>query len=139
DADTAPITGTRQSRADVRPDWTFELQDLLGPHRFAVTRVPDDWWLKSVTVNGVDGVEFPIPFHRSDSAVTNVVATFTQGTGSVDGQVLNDRREPTSEFAVVVFASDPDKWYSRSQYLRLSTPMQDGSFSVSGLPPGEYF
>jgi protocatechuate 3,4-dioxygenase beta subunit len=138
DTDAAPLTGTRQSRADVRPDGTFEMGDLLGPHRFAVTRVPDDWWLKSVTVNGVNAVEFPITFHRGDSAATSVAVTFAQGTGSVEGRVLDDRREPTSDFAVVVFASDPDRWYSRSQYLRFSSPVQDGTFAVTGLPPGEY-
>ena len=37
-----------------------------------------------------------------------------------------------------MFSSDQSRWFSRSPYIKLGTPAQDGTFSVTGLPPGEY-
>lgn len=136
--DTAPLSGSRQSRAEVRDDWTFLFTDLIGENRFVMTRAPDGWWLKSVSVNGVNALEQPVSFNTNGQAVVNVTATFANGTASIEGRVVDDRRQAASDFAVVVFSTDPDRWFNRSPYLKFASPTQDGSFSVPGLPPAEY-
>jgi hypothetical protein len=137
-ADTSPLAGTRSARADVSSDGTFAFDQVIGANRIAMTRAPDGWWLKSAYVNGVNAVDDPVVFTRGDAGISGVTVTFASGAGTIEGRVLDDRRQPTGEFAVVVFAPDPAKWFSHSPYLRFGTPSQEGAFSVSGLPPGEY-
>ena len=120
----------------MQDDWTFELADVAGASRFRQTRAPDGWWLKSVDVNGVNAVEEPATFGQATGSVTVV---FANGAGIVEGRVLDDRRQPTSEFSVVVFASAPDRWFNRSPYVRFASASQDGAFLVSGLPPAQYY
>jgi hypothetical protein len=67
-----------------------------------------------------------------------VTVTFASGAGSVSGSVLDDRRQPVSAFVVIAFASDPNRWFSRSPYVRRGGGSPDGSFTIGGLPPGDY-
>jgi hypothetical protein len=137
-ADTSPLSGTRTQRATVNDDGTFQFDDLMGSVRFVAARAPTGWWLRSVVINGVNGVLDPITFTRGDTPLTSVTAVFASGAGSIEGHVLDDRRQPTGDFGVVVFSPNPDRWFSQSPYLHFGSPSQDGSFSVSGLPPEEY-
>jgi protocatechuate 3,4-dioxygenase beta subunit len=137
-ADTSPLAGARNSRATVNDDGTFVFDDLVGTTRFASAVAPQGWWLKSVTINGINGAIDPVTFNRGDQPIENVTATFASGTGSIEGRVLDDRRQPTGDFGVVIFSTDADKWFSQSPFLKLGSPAQDGTFNVSGLPPDEY-
>ena len=40
---------------------------------------------------------------------------------------------------MLVFSTDRDKWYLRSQSLRMARASQDGGFRVGSLPPGSYY
>jgi hypothetical protein len=40
---------------------------------------------------------------------------------------------------VIVFATDRERWFATSSYLRRAQASPDGSFRVGGLPPGEYY
>jgi hypothetical protein len=137
-ADTSPLAGARTSRATVNDDGTFVFDDLIGTTRFVVARAPTGWWLKSLTINGLNGAVDPITFTRGDQAIQNVTAVFASGAGSIEGHVLDDRRQPTGDFGVVIFSPDPERWFSQSPYLKFGSPAQDGTFNVSGLPPAEY-
>jgi hypothetical protein len=138
DPDLAPLTGENPPRADIRDDWTFEMTGLTGPSRFELTRAPSGWYLESVDVQGVNAVVEPATFGRPEHSSALVRVVFASGAGRIDGRVTNARNEAVSEFAVVVFASNPARWFNGSPYLAFATAAQDGSFSVSRLPPGEY-
>jgi hypothetical protein len=137
-ADAAPLSGSRSVRAEVRDDWTFSMTDLHGAIRIEPTRVPEGWFLKSAYVNGVNAVDEPAALTRGGAAPSSVTVTFASGAGSVSGSVLDDRRQPVSAFEVIAFASDPNRWFSRSPYVRRGGGSQDGSFTIGGLPPGDY-
>ncbi len=139
DRDSTPLNGTRSRRAVVQEDGTFEMTDVFGAVRFAAARAPDGWWLKSVNVAGVNAVEDPAVFSRSDSTSDGVTVVFASGAAGISGRVVDDRRQPASEFSVVVFSSDPNRWFSQSPYVALATPSQEGTFSASALPPAEYY
>ncbi|HEX5109137.1 MAG TPA: carboxypeptidase-like regulatory domain-containing protein [Vicinamibacterales bacterium] len=138
DPDLSPLQDVRTLRAAIQEDGTFEITDLIGALRFGPTRMPDGWWLESVNVNGVNAVEDPAVFGKSALSGTNVMVVFADGAGTVEGRVLNDRRQPATEFNVVVFAASADRWFSQSPYVKFGSPSQDGTFSVTGVPPGEY-
>jgi protocatechuate 3,4-dioxygenase beta subunit len=136
-ADTSPLAGARTSRATVNDDGTFEFDEVIGTMRIVSARAPTGWWLKSISINGVNAAIDPVTFTRGDQ-VQNVTATFASGAGSVEGRVLDDRRQPTGDYGVVVFSPDQDRWFSQSPFLKFGSPSQDGTFNISGLPPAEY-
>ena len=138
DGDLSPMVGGRQVRAEVGQDGTFSIARLSGPIRLGQTRAPDGWYLKSAMVNGVNAIENPVSLNRGDASVASVTVTFASGTAGIEGKVVDDRKQPSGEFGVVVFSSDQGRWFSRSPYIKLGSPAQDGTFSVTGLPPGEY-
>jgi hypothetical protein len=139
DADLAPLTGDTPPRATAEVDGTFTLTGLTGPSRFVATQAPTGWWLKSVEVGGVNAVLHPATFGRPDQSAVGVVATFASGAGRIDGYVVDERQQRVSEFAVIVFPTDQDRWFPASPYVTLAAASQDGAFAVPRLPPGEYF
>ena len=58
---------------------------------------------------------------------------------AISGHVTDAAASPVSNYSVVVFSTDRTKWFVMSRFLRLARPTQDGSFEVTGLPPGEYY
>jgi len=77
--------------------------------------------------------------------VTMAIATpFAQGVPSnasaaISGHVTDAASSPVSNYSVVVFSTDRSTWVHTSGLLKLARPTQDGSFEVTGLPPGDYF
>jgi hypothetical protein len=41
--------------------------------------------------------------------------------------------------SVIVFSTDRTRWYPRSRYVQRDRTEADGSFSIAGLPPGNYY
>ena len=138
DTDASPLIGSRQMAADVREDGTFSISRVSGTVRLGMTRAPSGWYLKSAMVNGVNAADTPVSLNRGDASVASVTLTFANGTGGIEGKVVDDRKQPSGEFGVIVFSPDSSRWFSRSPYIKLGSPAQDGTFSVTGLPPGEY-
>jgi hypothetical protein len=121
----------------IRPDWTFEINNLFGPTRFGLA-APDGWYLKSVTIDGVNAADEPFTFDSITSNRSNVEVVVSNGAASVSGRVVNDRKEVLSDYSVIVFPTDSHRWYDRSRYMKLARSSQDGGFTVAGLPPGDY-
>lgn len=58
---------------------------------------------------------------------------------AISGHVTDATSAPVSHYAVVVFPTDRSRWNVASGFLKLALPAQDGSFEVTGLPPGEFW
>jgi hypothetical protein len=58
---------------------------------------------------------------------------------AISGHVTNSASAPVDDYSVVVFSTDRSTWLGGSQFLRVARPTPDGSFEVTGLPPGEYW
>lgn len=43
-----------------------------------------------------------------------------------------------SDFAVIVFATDSQRWGFQSRYVRVARPDQTGRYQIKDLPPGSY-
>jgi hypothetical protein len=74
----------------------------------------------------------PSPIPATEVVVSNAGA-------AISGHVTDATSAPVGKYSVVVFATDRSKWFVTSRFLRLVQPTQDGSFEVTGLPPGEYW
>jgi len=62
-----------------------------------------------------------------------------QARSAISGHVTDSASAPVDDYSVVVFSTDRSKWLGASRFLRLARPTKDGSFEVTGLPPGEYW
>jgi hypothetical protein len=46
---------------------------------------------------------------------------------------------PATDSYILVFSSDRKYWTPGSRRIRMTRPATDGSYSVKGLPPGDYY
>jgi hypothetical protein len=121
----------------VNADRTFEVRDLherivfrLGP--FA----PDGWALASVRIEGNDVTDSGYAF-KPGEIVNGVEVVLTRRLTRLTGSVRKDR-QVVDDCTVVVFSDDPRLWGYRTRHIKAARPNQDGTFLVTGLPPGDY-
>ena len=100
------------------------------------------WTMESVVLNGRDVSEVALDAETTASDFTGVVVTLTDAPATVSGTVRTPAGMPAAHATVLVFSTNSTDWTDRGatprRLVRASTS-RDGSFSVAGLPPGEYF
>jgi hypothetical protein len=132
--DSAPMTGGDPPSV-THDDWTFEVNRMSGLRRIVVGVQAPDWALKKITLNDLDVTDSPLDFRTKN--VEGVQVVLTPKVSRIGGGVSDDKG-PISDYAVVIFASDPTKWIDRSRFVVLARPTQQGRFEVRGLPPEDY-
>jgi carboxypeptidase family protein len=132
-------TPNSTAQADVRPDLRFAMTGIRGPRRITVGRLPSGWMLKSVTANGVDVTDVPLPFGSPDQSLTDVQVVVTSQITELSGTVADGRGDLATSYTLLVFPVDRDRWYPGSRYFRRAGPGSGGNFSVRGLPPADYY
>jgi hypothetical protein len=139
DADRTPLNAGNLARAEVQRDLSFQMTGIHGPRRLMIDRRPSGWDLKAVIAGGVDVTDVALPFGSRDESLSDVQVVLTNRLTELSGTVANARGENVSDYALLVFSSDRERWYSGSRFLRRSGPQAAGNFTISGLPPGDYF
>jgi hypothetical protein len=134
----AGVTGLRPYvRTTIKPDWSFESNDVTGPMVIRlVARPGTPWRLSRVTLDGADVTDT-----RMDAAAfdgRNLEIAVTNRSASVRGRVVLSRGDPVTGCHVIVFAEDPSKWEYPSRHLTIVRPDQNGDFETRGLPPDRY-
>jgi protocatechuate 3,4-dioxygenase beta subunit len=124
-------------RDRVNDDWTFDLRAMTGPVVIRTFRTPPGYVLKAVLLNGQDVTDTGFAF-RPGETVNGLQVVLTTQSGSVTGAVTDDRGQPVSDYAAVIFAEDRAKWGFLSRYVMLARPDQQGAFEAKPLPPGKY-
>jgi hypothetical protein len=114
----------------------FLASNLVGPFRIVAT-APAGWWLKSVFIDGVNAAERPITFGAQEEPRADVEAVFSSAATMISGRVL-DRNERAVGAHVIAFPVESGRRFAGAPYFS-RTPAIDGEFSVSSLPPGEYY
>ena len=121
----------------LNPDLTFELKAWPGKTRLMVTNTPPGWTLRSVRYRGVDVTDNGIELKPGES-IADVEIELTDKLTHVVGQVTNGRRQLVTDYWVLVFPQDRDRWKPGLRYIQSGRPDQNGRFRISGLPPGDY-
>jgi len=118
---------------------TYRLS-ISPPSIFGTEAVPGvrAWVVKSVLANGRDIADLPIQINPGED-LTGVVVTMTDQPTEVSGTVLDSLNRPTPGFPIVVFAADRVYWSAGSARVRKVQPASNGKYTISGLPPGEYY
>jgi Carboxypeptidase regulatory-like domain len=121
----------------VNVDRTFEVRDLHERNTFRLGPiVPDGWELSSVRIEGADVTDSGYAFKPGET-VNGVEVILTRRLTRLTGSVRKDR-QVVDDCTVVVFSADPRFWGYRTRHVKAARPNQDGTFVVTGLPPGDY-
>ena len=97
----------------------------------------DKWTIKSSTAGGRDAFESPL--RVTPNQPLDWVVTFTDKPTGLVGTLTNAVGRPATAYYMLVFSSDHRYWTPGSRRVRMTRPATDGSYSVKGLPPGEYY
>jgi len=135
---TAPGAPTfSNSSVGVGSDLTFELRGLVERQTLRVGNLPDGWFLKSITHEGVDITDTGYEF-KPGRNVSGIEIALTERATTLSGTVTDDRGSAIADYTVVVFSADSARWLYPSRSVRSLRPDQDGKFSTRGLPPDDY-
>ncbi len=128
--------------ARVSADATFVVDGVLPGAYIVASRMNiPNWTVKSVTLGGVDMTDMPLDVASRD--VTGIVITFGDApTGVLNGAVVGPAVPLADDLTALVFPADRRYWgnpLAASRRFRAIAIGAAGTFSVSGLAPGDYF
>ena len=113
------------------------IEGISGPRRLEVISAPPGWVLKEIRAGGINVTDQVLPFGTADESFRGVEVVLTDRVSELTGSVRDDRARPMAA-TLIVFSTDRSQWYPRSRHVQRSRTETDGSFSVSGLPAGQY-
>jgi hypothetical protein len=137
DLDFAPANG-QFARAEIRDDWSFEMNGIAGARRLRLVRAPRGWGLEAIRVRGVDVTDTPLTFGTSDQSLSDVEVVLTTRITQIEASVSDGRGRAVGDCSVVAFATDSALWYPQSRFFKLAVREADGLFRIEALPPGDY-
>jgi hypothetical protein len=138
DADRSPPDGRGPEGLAVHDDGRFYLTGLFGPMRLTYP-APSGWYLKAVTIGGVDVTDRPFDFGFVEESFPNAEVVLSNAGARITGSVADAAARRASEFVVLAFSTNRADWFTGSRHLKRAVTGANGSFDVDDLPPGEYF
>jgi hypothetical protein len=123
----------------VNPDGTVTLRGI-GPGRYRVAvniTGAAPWTAATALLNGADAIDGPLEIGRGD--IEGLAITLTDHPTDLSGSLMTRDGKPAPQYFLVVASTDPTQWHPGSRRVRAARPGNNGTFHVTGLPPGEYF
>ena len=133
--DSAPLGGGPPVSV-THDDWTFEVANQSGLRRIMVSFPSSSWAVKKIMLNGLDITDSPVDLRTKD--VEGVDVMLTTKVSRIAGTVSDDKGL-VSDYTVVIFPTDPTKWFDRSRFVVSARPTQQGRFEKRALPPDDYW
>ena len=132
-----PETGPFPVSATPAADGTFVLRAVSeGKYRLAMAPAAG-WVLQTANRGTTEVLDTPLEVAAGQDAPLTL--TMTDRVTEITGTLLDQLGRPAPEYSVVVFSADRSHWGTAprriSGLVKLAT---DGSYRVSGLPPGDY-
>jgi hypothetical protein len=135
------IAGAFAPQATVNAAATFSFPSIVqGNYRFKVTTASPAsprWILKSAMLNGRDLADVPLSV-KSALDLTDLVVTLTDRDSGIAGKITDASGRPVTRYAIVVFTVDQSLWFPGARRIRSTNPANDGTYTIAGLPAGEY-
>lgn len=140
-ADGRVMAALAAPRIQVQSDGQFRSTDLMpGTYVLRISGAIAGWTAKDARSNGSDLLSEP--FNVNESSRGDILVTFTQHPARVTGMVRDGSGNPDKSAAVVIFPVDRRRWTDHGRFpidTRRTRVGTTGTFTVSGLPPGNYF
>jgi hypothetical protein len=122
----------------VAPDGTFTIEGIVpGSYRLVMTG-SGSGTAKSALLGGKDALDVPIEI-RAGADVSGLVVTVANKLGEIAGKLVDGKGDPAPRFYVQVFPTDESMWLPGARRVKNTRASTDGSFSIIGLPAGEYY
>jgi hypothetical protein len=86
-----------------------------------------------------DLLDVPLEITADSPDVRGVVLTFSNRHTQLAGVLQTPAGTPAVEYFIVVFTTDRSLWRNQHRRLRSTRPATDGAFSLTDLPPGDYY
>jgi hypothetical protein len=109
---------------------------ILGRHLVRLQNPKAGWWLKSVSIGGVDVTDSGFDFQGGQSVAVEVIVS--QRMAAISGTVRDASGKPTADSSVVAFSTDEAKWGPFTRFTAAGVVNPDGAFRIEGLPTGTY-
>lgn len=121
----------------VKADWTFELTGLMGRRILRPSGLPAGWMVKAITLDGTDVTDSGVEF-KSGQEVSGIEVLMTKVAAEISGTVQNAKGTALTDYVVVLFPPESERWGWQSRFVRVARPNQTGQFVITGLPAGSY-
>jgi protocatechuate 3,4-dioxygenase beta subunit len=138
-APLAPAARQMMLPATGRVDETgrFTIEGVVpGSYRLTAA-APGGWSVESAVVAGQDTLDFPLTV-GDGAPLTGGVITLTDSPTAITGVAANAQGQPDSDYLLIVYPEDVRYRSPQSRRVRSVRPATNGTFSVTGLPPGDY-
>jgi len=122
----------------IRDDWSFEARLPKGVMLLRVAAGPPGAVLKSVMLDGAEVADAGLDLTKA-TEVRGVEVFLAPRASELTGDVKSRDGAKVTDFVVVAFAQDRDRWKHQSRYYGGSRADASGQFRIRGLPPGDYF
>jgi hypothetical protein len=111
-----------------------------GRYLLREAALPAGWTIESAMIGGRNLLVSPLDLGAQ--SVDGLVITLTKTPSVVTGQVRTSDGAPDPASSVVVFPTDRTHWVGSGPQSREVVSQRvntEGQFTVTGLPPGDYF
>ncbi|HEY7185950.1 MAG TPA: carboxypeptidase-like regulatory domain-containing protein [Vicinamibacterales bacterium] len=139
DFDRAPAEGRGPDGLAIFDEGKFSLNGLRGSMRLTTGDLPAGWYLKSISIGGFDLTDQPFDFGSTEQTFTDAEVVISPAGATISGSVEDGSRTRASAFTVVAFSRSRDAWFAGSRYVKQGRADANGSFTISGLAPGDYW
>jgi hypothetical protein len=139
DLDRSPPNGRGPEGLAIHDDGRFYVTGLHGPMRLSAPDTLPGWYLKSVTIGGVDVTDASYDFGRDETTVSDAQVVLSNSAATIAGWIERQSDSPPAAAVVIAFSTSRNYWFTGSRHIRRASSDAKGSFDVTNLPPGEYF
>lgn len=94
------------------------------------------WTIKTSVANGREAFEAPLRVNANEPVEWTI--TFTDTPTALTGVLVDPGGRAATDYYILVFSANRAHWTPGSRRTGMTRPATDGSFTLRGLPPGEY-
>jgi hypothetical protein len=138
DSDRSPPDGRGPEGLAVHDDGRFYMTGLFGPMRLTYP-APPGWYLKSLTVGGIDVTDQSFDFGFGEEIFPDAEIVLSNAGARVFGSLSDAADTRATEFVVVAFSTSRANWFPGSRHIKRASTGPHGTFELDGLVPGEYY
>jgi hypothetical protein len=123
--------------SQVDTDGNFTITGVAPGHYMISAQGAPGFNSKSAMAMGRDALDFPMEVKPSEN-VAGVAVTLSDKSTQITGTLQDPSGNPTSDYTIIVFASDNRYWLPNARRIKSTRPGTSGTYTISNLPPGDY-